>query len=152
MKEKREAPMSPSLMIAIGFALLILLVTLLLMLPISSQSRTVTPPLTALFTATSAVCVTGQALVDTGTHWSLFGQVVLIIAIQIGGLGVMKALHQYTSIPIITKVSDGKELATDLAQRQFHHDILAAHIYESVIADKYQTEMQNEYTRPIIKL
>ena len=92
MKEKREAPMSPSLMIAIGFALLILLVTLLLMLPISSQSRTVTPPLTALFTATSAVCVTGQALVDTGTHWSLFGQVVLIVAIQIGGLGVMTLL------------------------------------------------------------
>ena len=91
MKEKREAPMSPSLMIAIGFALLILLVTLLLMLPISSQSRTVTP-LTALFTATSAVCVTGQVLVDTGTHWSLFGQVVLIAAIQIGGLGVMTLL------------------------------------------------------------
>ena len=79
MKEKREAPMSPSLMIAIGFALLILLVTLLLMLPISSQSRTVTPPLTALFTATSAVCVTGQALVDTGTHWSLFGQPAAVI-------------------------------------------------------------------------
>ena len=92
MKEKREAPMSPSMMIAVGFALLILLVTLLLMLPIASQSRTVTPPLTALFTATSAVCVTGQALVDTGTHWSLFGQVVLIIAIQIGGLGVMTLL------------------------------------------------------------
>ena len=92
MKEKREAPMSPSLMIAIGFALLILLVTLLLMLPIASQSRTVTPPLTALFTATSAVCVTGQVLVDTGTHWSLFGQVVLIAAIQIGGLGVMTLL------------------------------------------------------------
>ena len=92
MKEKRETPMSPSLMIAIGFALLILLVTLLLMLPISSQSRTVTPPLTALFTATSAVCVTGQVLVDTGMHWSLFGQVVLIAAIQIGGLGVMTLL------------------------------------------------------------
>ena len=92
MKKKREAPMSPSLMIAIGFALLILLVTLLLMLPISSQSRTVTPPLTALFTATSAVCVTGQVLVDTGMHWSLFGQVVLIAAIQIGGLGVMTLL------------------------------------------------------------
>ena len=92
MKEKREAPMSPSLMIAIGFALLILLATLLLMLPIASQSHTVTPPLTALFTATSAVCVTGQVLVDTGTHWSLFGQVVLIVAIQIGGLGVMTLL------------------------------------------------------------
>ena len=82
----------PARIIAIGFALLILLVTLLLMLPISSQSRTVTPPLTALFTATSAVCVTGQVLVDTGMHWSLFGQVVLIAAIQIGGLGVMTLL------------------------------------------------------------
>ena len=79
---------------SVGTALFcrILVVTLLLMLPISSQSRTVTPPLTALFTATSAVCVTGQVLVDTGMHWSLFGQVVLIAAIQIGGLGVMTLL------------------------------------------------------------
>ena len=89
MKKKREAPMSPSLMIAIGFALLILLVTLLLMLPISSQSRTVTPPLTALFTATSAVCVTGLVAVDTGTTFSLFGQLTLLWLIQIGGLGFM---------------------------------------------------------------
>ena len=60
MKEKREAPMSPSLMIAIGFALLILLVTLLLMLPISSQSRTVTPPLTALSAVLSAAPCMGS--------------------------------------------------------------------------------------------
>ena len=60
MKEKREAPMSPSLMIAIGFALLILLVTLLLMLPISSQSRTVTPPLTALSVVLSAAPCMGS--------------------------------------------------------------------------------------------
>ena len=73
--------------------LLILLVTLLLMLPIFvAEHAAVTPPLTALFTATSAVCVTGQVLVDTGMHWSLFGQVVLIAAIQIGGLGVMTLL------------------------------------------------------------
>ena len=106
-KMKKDVKLSPSAIIAVGFLLLILTATLLLMLPISaqsrqstplltslftaisSQSRTVPPPLTALFTATSAVCVTGQVLVDTGTHWSLFGQVVLIAAIQIGGLGVM---------------------------------------------------------------
>ena len=88
-KMKKDVKLSPSAIIAVGFLLLILTATLLLMLPISAQSRQSTPLLTSLFTATSAVCVTGQALVDTGTHWSLFGQVVLIVAIQIGGLGVM---------------------------------------------------------------
>ncbi len=88
-KMKKDVKLSPSAIIAVGFLLLILTATLLLMLPISAQNRQSTPLLTSLFTATSAVCVTGQALVDTGTHWSLFGQVVLIVAIQIGGLGVM---------------------------------------------------------------
>lgn len=88
-KMKKDVKLSPSAIIAVGFLLLILTATLLLMLPISARNRQSTPLLTSLFTATSAVCVTGQALVDTGTHWSLFGQVVLIVAIQIGGLGVM---------------------------------------------------------------
>lgn len=61
----------------------------LLMLPISSQERVVTPFLDALFTATSAVCVTGLVVVDTGTYWSIFGQLIIILLIQIGGLGVV---------------------------------------------------------------
>ena len=93
-KMKKDVKLSPSAIIAVGFLLLILTATLLLMLPISARNRQSTPLLTSLFTATSAVCVTGQALVDTGTHWSLFGQVVLIVAIQIGGLGVMIFLLQ----------------------------------------------------------
>ena len=59
------------------------------MLPISAQERTVTPFHEALFTATSAVCVTGLVVRDTASHWSAFGQAVLMVLIQIGGLGVI---------------------------------------------------------------
>jgi len=75
--------------IAIVFLALILLGALLLCLPFSSVSREPTPFLTALFTATSATCVTGLSLVDTGLYWSGFGQTVILLLIQIGGLGFM---------------------------------------------------------------
>ena len=74
-------------LIALGFFLLILCGSLLLMLPISSRDGSVTPFMTALFTATSATCVTGLILADTYTQWSMFGQIVIITLIQIGGLG-----------------------------------------------------------------
>ena len=73
--------------IAIGFALLALFGAFLLMLPISSRERVWTPFVPALFTSVSASCVTGLIVVDTATHWSLFGQIVIITLIQIGGLG-----------------------------------------------------------------
>lgn len=91
-KRISRAPFGPQGVIALGFLLIILLVSALLMLPVSSAARTATDPLTALFTATSAVCVTGLVLVDTATHWSAFGRVVILLAIQIGGLGVMTVL------------------------------------------------------------
>ncbi len=75
--------------IALGFAVMILLGTMLLALPVSSQSGEPTSLLTSMFTAVSASCVTGLVLVDTATHWSLFGQIVIITLIQIGGLGFM---------------------------------------------------------------
>ena len=75
--------------IILGFMGVIALGTILLMLPISSQSRVVTPVNEALFTATSAVCVTGLIVQDTGTYWSVFGQAVILLLIQIGGLGVV---------------------------------------------------------------
>ena len=71
------------------FAAVILIGAALLMLPISAQERTVTPFHEALFTATSAVCVTGLVVRDTASHWSAFGQAVLMVLIQIGGLGVI---------------------------------------------------------------
>ncbi len=72
-----------------GFLGVVLLGTLLLMLPISSNDGIITPFNEALFTATSAVCVTGLIVQDTATYWSTFGQVIIILLIQIGGLGVV---------------------------------------------------------------
>lgn len=76
-------------MIALGFLILITIGTLLLMLPISSRSREMTPLVDALFTADTSACVTGLVVYNTLGHWSLFGQVVMLGLIQVGGLGVV---------------------------------------------------------------
>mgnify|MGYP002780480795 CR=1 FL=1 len=73
------------------FALAIAIGTLLLSLPIATMDGTRAPFLTALFTATSAVAVTGLVVVDTGTYWSPFGQAAILLMFQIGGLGIMTA-------------------------------------------------------------
>ncbi len=73
--------------IALGFFLIIIVGTLLLMLPISSRSGEWTSLVNALFTATSATCVTGLVVFDTYQYWSIFGQLVIIVLIQIGGIG-----------------------------------------------------------------
>ena len=75
--------------IILGFAGVILVGALILMLPISTKSGVVTPFNEALFTSTSAVCVTGLVVQDTATYWSAFGQSVILVLIQIGGLGVI---------------------------------------------------------------
>ncbi|MGK7926058.1 MAG: TrkH family potassium uptake protein [Spirulina sp.] len=75
--------------ICLGFLGTILIGTLLLMLPISTSDGTWNSPLVALFTATSAVCVTGLIVVDTGTHFSAIGEFLILLLIQIGGLGYM---------------------------------------------------------------
>ncbi|MGX8699378.1 MAG: TrkH family potassium uptake protein [bacterium] len=75
--------------IPLGFLGLILLGTALLLLPISTAPGEHTGPLTALFTATTSVCVTGLVVVDTFSHWSFFGQLVILFLIQMGGLGVI---------------------------------------------------------------
>ena len=78
----------PGRIIALGFASVILLGALLLMLPVSVQEGHEVSPINALFTSTSAVCVTGLVVVDTGDTFSLFGRWVVAMLIQIGGLGV----------------------------------------------------------------
>ncbi|WP_091669470.1 TrkH family potassium uptake protein [Amycolatopsis marina] len=79
----------PAQVVVTAFALAILAGTGLLMLPVSSASGDVTGIVPALFTATSAVCVTGLIVVDTPLYWSTFGEVVILGLIQIGGLGIM---------------------------------------------------------------
>ena len=76
-------------MIAAGFAVVVVIGTILLSLPIASESGEPTPIMNALFTAVSAVCVTGLIVVDTPVHFSTFGEIVILVLIQIGGTGVM---------------------------------------------------------------
>jgi len=83
------ARMTPARALLLGFAGVILAGAGLLTLPLSSASGESAGFLTALFTATSAVCVTGLVVVDTGTYWSAWGQLVIMVLIQTGGLSFM---------------------------------------------------------------
>ncbi|MGO1469211.1 MAG: TrkH family potassium uptake protein [Tissierella sp.] len=84
-----EFQLNPPAVLAAGFLSLIIIGTILLSLPIASKNAQSIGFLDALFTASSAVCVTGLIVVNTAEHWSLFGQIVILILIQIGGLGIM---------------------------------------------------------------
>ena len=84
--------------IILGFSSVILLGTFLLMLPISSHEKIITPFFDALFTSTSAVCVTGLIIYDTAVYWSSFGQLVILLLIQIGGMGVITVAAAFSMI------------------------------------------------------
>ncbi|MEU8398840.1 potassium transporter TrkG [Nonomuraea sp. NPDC048892] len=92
----------PTVVIAAGFGAAVLVGTLLLALPQATAEGDSSHWLTALFTATSAVCVTGLVVVDTATHWSVFGEVVIALLIQVGGLGIM------TLATVITVIVSGR--------------------------------------------
>lgn len=86
---KRHLGLRAPTVLAVGFALTILVGALVLMLPVSAADGQITPFLDALFTAASASCVTGLVTVSTAVHWSVFGKCVILLLIQIGGLGFM---------------------------------------------------------------
>ena len=85
----KKIELTPPQILVIGFAAIILTGAVLLMLPVASANGMPLRFLDALFTATSATCVTGLVVVDTGTYFSTFGQIVIILLIQVGGLGFM---------------------------------------------------------------
>lgn len=89
--------------ILLGFAGVVLLGAFLLSLPISSKNHEWTPFIDALFTSTSAVCVTGLIVFDTATHWTIFGQIAILLLIQIGGMGVV-------TIAVSLAVISGKKI------------------------------------------
>lgn len=103
--------------ILLGFLTLIMVGTLLLMTPLASKTRVWTSFIDALFTSTSAVCVTGLVVHDTGTYWSMFGQTIILILIQIGGIGVVTAA---VSIALYS----GRKIG--LMQRSIMQDAIAA--------------------------
>lgn len=104
--------------IIIGFMGLILLGTILLMLPISSKDGRCASAEDALFTSTSAVCVTGLVVRDTARYWSVFGQAVILILIQIGGLGIV-------SVAAFIAMISGRKIS--LLQRSMLQDSISAH-------------------------
>ena len=89
MNIKKKFSLSTTQIILISFLLAILVGSLLLSLPISSADGKAVSYLDALFTATTSCCVTGLVTLPTATTWSLFGQIVILVLIQIGGLGVI---------------------------------------------------------------
>ena len=103
--------------IILGFSWAILLGAILLTLPVSGREGEATPFLEALFTSTSAVCVTGLVLHDTATYWSPFGQLVILFLIQVGGIGVITAAASFAMI-------SGKRIS--LMQRSTMQEAIAA--------------------------
>jgi trk system potassium uptake protein TrkH len=80
---------STSKKLVLGFLSLMLLGSILLSLPISSSNHLHTPIIDCIFTSTSSICVTGLVILDTGTHWSVFGKIIILLLIQTGGIGFM---------------------------------------------------------------
>lgn len=114
---KKKFRVSSFQLIIIGFIGVIVLGALILMLPISARNGQVTPFNQTMFTATSAVCVTGLVVQDTASYWSEFGQTVILILIQIGGLGVI------TMVSLVALIS-GKKIS--LKQRSTMQEAISA--------------------------
>ena len=98
IKKKVLNQFSSARIILFGFISMIFLGASILSLPVSSRSGEFTPFIDALFTATSASCVTGLIVYDTATHWSLFGKIIIIAMIQCGGLGVVTMIAVFTQV------------------------------------------------------
>lgn len=123
-KHEPGRTISTSQVILIGFAAVILLGSILLMLPVSSRAVGSASFADALFTATSAVCVTGLVVCDTAATWSSFGQAVILTLIQIGGMGVV------TLAAAVTMLS-GKRIS--LMQRSTMQEAISAHHIGGVV-------------------
>jgi len=88
-QEGRKRTLHPAQIVVIAFGAAVIVGTILLLLPFSTSPGKTTDFVTAFFTAVSAVCITGLTVVETGTHWSPFGQFVILLLIQLGGLGIV---------------------------------------------------------------
>lgn len=113
-----QAMWHPVRVVTLVFLIAIIVGAALLMLPVASSGGQSTPLGTALFTATSAVCVTGLVVVDTGAHWSGFGEAVILALIQIGGFGVM-TLGSLVVILIGRKLSGQADQFAELEHQGF---------------------------------
>lgn len=108
--KKTRRVVTPNIKILIGFALIILIGTLLLMLPISASDMHSIGFVNALFTSTSCVCVTGLSVVDTAITFSIFGKIVMLLLIQVGGLGIV-TLTSFVFLLIGKKINLNNRIA-----------------------------------------
>ncbi len=121
---KIKKKISSSQVIILGFTGVILLGAFLLMLPFSSREGRVTSFFDALFTATSAVCVTGLVVRDTATYWSVFGQAIILLLIQIGGMGVITVAASFSMF-------SGKKIS--LMQRSTMQEAISAPTLNGIV-------------------
>ena len=144
---------SPARLTAVGFIVLILAGTFLLTLPISAVGDQWTPFLPAFFTATSAVSLTGLIVEDTGTYWTPFGQAVVLLLIQLGGLGIM-SLASLSGMVITGKVSlrsrrtgaaEGRPMTSGGVKRTLVFTLLFTVAAEAVIAVALTLRFALEY-------
>lgn len=153
MKKKLYFKFSTTHIILLSFLLVILLGSILLALPVSSASGVAIPYIDALFTATTATCVTGLVTVSTVSAWSVFGQVVILILVQIGGLGVitimsglMISLHKRIGIGDRMLIQDAFNLNTLSGLVKFIKKVLVGtFVVEGIGAILYMSVFVPEY-------
>ena len=153
MKRKRKFKLSTTHTIMLSFVFAILMGSLLLSLPISTESGESVSYIDALFTATSATCVTGLVTLPIATTWSMFGQAVILLLIQIGGLGIitivagiMVALHKKIGITNSQLVGDAFNLNSLSGLAQFVKKVLlGTFIIEGCGALLYMTVFVPEF-------
>ena len=111
--------LNPAQILVLGFASIILIGSILLNLPLASKNGESIGFINSFFTATSAVCVTGLVVVDTATHWTIFGQTLILILIQIGGLGFM-TMATLLALILGKRISLRERLVMQEALNQFN--------------------------------
>ena len=152
-KIKKRFNLHPLQTVVLSFLLVIATGFILLMLPISSAQGQWTNPVTAFFTATSATCVTGLAVVNTGVYWSGFGQLVIMLLIQIGGLGFMSMaivtsmiIHRTVTVKERLTMSNsiGLDSAPDILTT-VKHIFLGTFLFEGIGAALFSLKFVKEY-------
>ncbi len=136
---KYKMKLTTAQMLVLGFAVIIAVGTILLMLPVSSRSGCKTSFVNAFFTATSASCITGLVVFDTYTYWSMFGQLVLLALTQIGGLGFMTmgsviAFLMRSKISFRQRLAMSESIGLDMTSgivRMTQHILIGTFIFEA---------------------
>jgi len=149
----RKRGLHPTQIVVLAFGAAVAFSTFILMLPISSASGEMTDFVTALFTAVSAVCLTGLTVVDTGTYWSGFGQVAIMTMIQAGGLGIV-SFATVLGLLISGRISlserlntfaEAKILGADNVPKLLQRIILVYFGFEFVLAAYLTSRFRGEY-------